>query len=251
MLLGDVATENEAWEDAVADYDAALEHHAAAAAGEADRRVAEVHFKRACVLQFMDKIEEALGAVGAAVATLEGAKAALAGKEDEDSHRQVADVEAVLEELKDKVEELEGAAQEAAATRTAVRGAMEQLGAAMAAAAGGSGGGGPSGEVGNLGTASVGASPVKDLGVVGRGTKRINLAPVSAPSGAAPAEEAQEGAAPVPKKKRSLEDLRGGAAGDSATVGFGAEPAAANGSAPAVPAFLAALAKKPEAGGQA
>ena len=250
MLLGDVNMENEAFEDALADYDAAIEHLNTAGLDSDDRRVAEIQFKRCCAAQFLDRIDEALSAVNAAVKSLQRRKTALTAS-GEDKASEIADVDAVLEELKEKVEELEGVAEEAAATKAAMKGAMAQLTAAMAAKAsnetnGASGsGGGASGALTNANGDAArppGASPIKDLGVVGRGTKRINLAPVSTgpAAGAAPAGE------PEPKKKRSLEDLMGPSdAGGDTAIGFGAPAAAsAPAEAPAVPAFLQNYAKK-------
>ncbi|KAH7621268.1 hypothetical protein Ndes2526B_g03609 [Nannochloris sp. 'desiccata'] len=246
MLLGDVNMENEAFEDALNDYDAALENLAAAGIESDDRRVAEIQFKRCCAAQFLDRIEDALAAVNAAVKSLQRRKTALAATGD-DKSTEIADVDAVLEELKEKVEELEGVAEEAAATKAAMRGAMAQLTAAMAAkaaneanGASGSGGGALTNAANGEAARPPGASPIKDLGVVGRGTKRINLAPVGAaaatPAATAPASE------PDAKKKRSLEDLMGPSdAGGNTSIGFGA-PAAAE--AVPVPAFLQKFAKK-------
>lgn len=77
---------------------------------------------------------------------------------------------------------------------------------------------------------------VKDLGVVGRGTKRINLAPVSATETAAkPAANGE----PAPKK-RALEDMMGGSAAGETTVGFGGDKKE-EAAVPAVPAFLQAF----------
>jgi tetratricopeptide (TPR) repeat protein len=245
MLLGDVNMENEAFEDALNDYDAALEHLSAAGIGSDDRRVAEIQFKRCCAAQFLDRIEDALGAVNAAVKCLQSRKSVLAA-DREDKATEIADVDAVLEELKEKVEELEGVAEEAAATKAAMRGAMAQLTAAMAAKAaneanGASGSGGALTNAANGDAARPGASPIKDLGVVGRGTKRINLAPVGDAGDAAAAPTAGAGE-PEAKKKRSLKDLMGPSnAGGDTSIGFGAPSAA---EAAPMPAFLQNLAKK-------
>lgn len=232
MLLGDVAMENGTFEAAVADYDACLEHYKGANVTEHDRRIAEVQFKRCCSLQFLDRIDEAMKAVQQAIAVLERRKEAALSSEDEKTAAELKDMDEVLEELKEKVEELKSASEEAEATRNALRGAMQQIGNAMAAAGGGQtavegGGGSGFGEFKEKGTvaaavAATGTSPVKDLGVVGRGTKRITLAPASI--AAAPGEEnkmlssdAAGAHEPAEKKKRSLKDLMGG---ENATVGF-------------------------------
>jgi HAT1-interacting factor 1 len=250
MLLGDVNMENEAFEDALADYDAALENLAAAGLDTDDRRVAEIQFKRCCAAQFLDRIEDALAAVNAAVKSLQRRKAALAASGEEKAS-EIADVDAVLEELKEKVEELESVAEEAAATKSAMRGAMAQLHAAMAAKAANEANGASVSGVGALTNAANseparpgGASPIKDLGVVGRGTKRINLAPVSTATGAGATAAAPTGEA-EPKKKRSLEDLMGPSdAGGDTSIGFGAAPDAPAAAEAPVPAFLQNYAKK-------
>jgi len=253
MLLGDVNMENEAFEDALNDYDAALKNLNAAKISSDDRRIAEIQFKRCCAAQFLDRIEDALAAVNAAVQSLQHRKTVLSASGD-DKATEIADVDAVLEELKEKVEELEGVAEEAAATKAAMRGAMAQLTAAMAAkaadeanGASGSGGGALTNAANGDAARPTDASPIKDLGVVGRGTKRINLAPVGA-AAVASAATAPTGE-PEAKKKRSLEDLMGPSdAGADTSIGFGAPPAAATTAPPAqavpVPAFLQQFAKK-------
>ena len=273
MLLGDVNMENEAFEDALTDYDAALEHQAIAGYGDDDRRGAEVHFKRSSAAQFLGRIDAALEAVRTAVSILTRHKAGLSAKEwatEETKEEAIAGVDAVLEELNDKEEELETTAQEEESTKAAMRGAMSQLTAIMAQQNGHAPAGGDIGSNtnANAGAASgrgpdaaarpPGASPVKDLGVVGRGTKRINLAPL-AEGGAAGASTAAP-AGPQPKKKRSLEDLMGSAGEGETTIGFGgaSEPekqtkkeenapaaaAPANPEEAALPAFLQAYTKK-------
>ena len=69
-------------------------------------------------------------------------------------------------------------------------------------------------------------SPVRDLGVVGRGKKRINLAA----TGTEPAGSSAAGAVGdrAVKKKRSLEDLMGGPYGVGSTAGFSAAVPAAS-----------------------
>ena len=214
-LLGEVNMENEAFDDALADFDAALQHQATAGIGNDDRRHAEVHFQRSLVLQFLSRPEEALEAVKLAIDAFSRCKEKkVACGEDANG------LESVLDEMKEREEELKAEVAEAAATKAAMKGAMQQLQAAMAAKAGNvltaqRGSGGTARAAGAGGTSAT--TPVKDLGVVGRGTKRINLAPVGVDAGntALVASKEEEG---HPKKKRSLEGLMGGAGSD---VGFG------------------------------
>lgn len=98
---------------------------------------------------------------------------------------------------------------------------------------------------GALALSSMPSSKVQDLGVVGRGTKRITLQPMqpsSAGAGDAPAGTA--GGSEV-SRKRSLNDIMGGPGG-STTTGFGAPAAPAPGAA-AVPAEASVKRAKPEA----
>lgn len=267
MLLGDINMENEAFDAALADYDSALEHQLAGGYPADDRRSAELHFKRCCALQFMDRLEEALAAVRQAVEVLRLRQANLAavGEGQDEAMATEAAAEAgvvggVLVEILDKAEELEGLVQEAQATRSMMRGAMEQLGAAMAAAQQGGGDGGPEAAAGGATqqqqqqqqgggqVPSTVASPVRDLGVVGRGKKRINLAPVGPPAAAAPQTGGSgSAAAAAPKKVRLLEDLMGSGGGGETGTGFGAAtapaPASTEGAAPPLPAFLQAYSK--------
>lgn len=226
MLLGDVNMENEAFETALQDYNAALEHQAIANFPSDDRRTAELHFKKCCALQFMNRNMEALEAVTAAVEILQRRKATLAPVEG-DVAAEVAEVDAVLEDLKEKMEELEAAAKEEASTKAAVRGVMEQLGAAMEAPANDARG---AESIGFDKPASLATTPVKDLGVVGRGTKRLNLAPM--PIGGEAAEKKGILAAEGPDaKKARAEALDAGPKPDHKTE-------------LAIPAFLQAFTAK-------
>lgn len=259
MLLGDVNMENEAFEDALADFAAALEHQTAAEFPPDDRRRAEVHFKRCFAAQFLDRIDEALEAVRTAVDILNRHKSSLADKEweNEKEHEEaVAGVDAILEELNEKVEELETAAKEEEATKAAMRSAMSQLTAAMAAQSGATIAPGESSKDGATGNGAQparppGASPVKDLGVVGRGTKRINLAPMAeGPAGTAGGVGASNSAAEpqLKKKKRSLEELMGASGEGDTIIGFGGPSKAEGGTKKEAsgPAAAAAPATKPE-----
>lgn len=260
-LLGDVAMESDDFGTALAELDAAL-RYLQTFVQEDDRRIAEVQYKRCCALQFSGEVEQALPAVQAACDCLTKRREVLlrqlaAPGEGDDAEKVKAeseDVAALLEDLKEKVQELQDLISQNADTKNMLKGAFAQL----AAAGGGSGGAAqPAAAAGGASAAAPAAEApaVKNLGVVGRGTKRINLQPVQtnvpapAPSTAAAAGE------PPAKKKRSLEDLMGGSEGGETTIGFGssaalaptAAPAQAQGGeaakaaeAPSVPAFLQA-----------
>ena len=55
--------ENEAFDDALAEYGAALGHQTGARFAPDDRRAAELHFKRCFALQLLNRPAEALEAV--------------------------------------------------------------------------------------------------------------------------------------------------------------------------------------------
>ena len=233
MLLGDVNMENEAFENALADYDAALEHQTVAGFPSDDRRIAELQFKRVFALQFLDRIEDALVAVNAAVDVLQRRRAALLQEGGVENVKTAADVDAVLEEVKDKVQELETVLEETAATKMALKGAMTQITAAMAAKNTNTNTNGASGSGAGASGAVPGASPVKDLGVVGRGTKRINLAPMAVETGG--------GGGGGGETVIGF----GGGGGTTAVVGTTNAATTTEGDVGTVPAFLQAY-KKPE-----
>lgn len=144
-----------------------------------------------------------------------------------------------LKGLQDRLSELQEAIAEELATRQQLRAAFASIaggGAAPAAAASGApaaaaaaepAAGGSSGAAAAAAPArpSVAVAPVRDLGVVGRGQKRITLAPVAAATATGAATASANGA-PAPAKRRRLDDLMGGDGGEAAT-GFGSAPAAA------------------------
>eukprot|EP00887_Chlorella_sp_A99_P007057 scaffold2.g7057.t1 len=268
LLLSDVAMESDDFDTALTGVRAVVDVRETQ--HETDRRIAEAEYKRCMALQFSNRPQEALDAVQAAVACLKKKQAALQaqeeaageGVEDAKLAAELEDVAAVLVDLQDKVAELEGV--------------LGQLGTAMGA---GSSGSRPPSErlpaqqgqqhqgaaeqagFDKRGSAAPAApaapsGAVQNLGVVGRGTKRIKLQPLPAGGPTAVAtvggqSTAAAGAAAgePAKKKRSLEDLMGGQ-GSETTVGFGApavgaapkaaaptsEPATA--APPALPAFL-------------
>lgn len=161
--------ENEEFEVALGEFDEALKHlKNVTGILPSDRRWAEVHFKRCYALQYMNRNAEALGAVKDAMEVLELRKSSLNLEKDA---LEVADVNAVLEDLKEKVEELEVAVKEEQAMKESMKSMLEQMKSA--------GGGGAGAEGGGQAAKGGATTPVKDLGVVGRGTKRINLAPVA------------------------------------------------------------------------
>jgi len=276
-LLGDIKLEDEDWDAALAEYDAALEHLNMTGTPNGDRRRADIQFKRSLVLEFMEQPNLALEAVLAAKECLIQHKAMLAAKvdacddvaEQAKLENELINVATLVEEIKYKVEELEETVKETEATKEMIKTALASTmagGQGAAAAAGGGGGGGEAGPFGGI-TEQSGfdksaggqapaviaaikepAKEVQNLGVVGRGTKRINLAPVSnAPSTAKPSTTTE----PDAKKKRSLEDLMGGSGGggDDAVAaaggtgfGFGGEKKEADAAPAALPAFLTAQA---------
>lgn len=167
MLLGDVSMENEDFEVALNEFNAALEH-----LGNvkdilpSDRRWAEVHFKRCYALQYMNRNAEALDAVKSAMKVLQLRKSFLDSSEKDE--REAADVDAVLEDLKEKVEELELAVKEEQSMKDTMKTMLEQMKSGALNQQQHS-----QHEINSNKEAST--TPVKDLGVVGRGTKRITL----------------------------------------------------------------------------
>ncbi|KAK9904895.1 hypothetical protein WJX75_005048 [Coccomyxa subellipsoidea] len=235
LLLGDLGMETERFESAMTDYEQALGVLKQNLQAD-DRRIAEAHYKLSLTLHFLDNPEDALTHARAAVAVCNAriagltpaAAAAAAAPADaaaapepapfadapapaaQDAalaaQREIADLKGVLEDLAAKVEELEGAVRENESTRNALKAAFSRLAAVQ---------GGSEGASGSSGSVAAGAQPaggVINLGVVGRGSKRINLQPVSA--AAAPSTDG------APKPKRSLEDMMG--SGAAITIGFGA-----------------------------
>ncbi|KAK9804881.1 hypothetical protein WJX72_010033 [[Myrmecia] bisecta] len=144
MLLADIATEQEGFDTALADYEVALTLMAASLPTD-DRRLGEAHYKKALALQFLDEPERALQSAKAAIKS--GAA------------QEIADLEDVLEDLLEKVEELNDVIKQKRALSKDIKAAFSQV---------------------------VGLNaPVQNLGVVGRGSKRINLAALPPDTGAA------------------------------------------------------------------
>jgi HAT1-interacting factor 1 len=241
VLLGDVAQENEAFEDSLTDYQQALLYQKMAGYEEGDRRTAEVYFKRVMALQFLEKPEEALLDVDNAKRILEKRLEIIkkdasgsGGGSNEDAAAEAQDVEAILEDLKEKKVELEALAEEKRAMAEAVRGALSKM--TQQQGAQGDNSLAPAGNKSNI------TSPVKDLGVVGRGTKRIKLEPTAvepkkeeAAAGEAEAEADGKGGGDVKTEakveanvatKRNLDDMMGGGDGNGGngggetTIGF-------------------------------
>lgn len=213
VLLGDVALENEAFNDSLVDYDQALKYQKMAKYPEDDRRVAEVFFKRVMALQFLERPEDALVDVGNAQVILEKRLKNLRDGTEENKG-EIDDVTAILDDLNDKKGELEAQAKEKKAMADAVRGALSHFHQQTKTDEA------PQNELKGTSKSNM-ASPVKDLGVVGRGTKRINLAPVPA-NGQAPdtTKDSTEDAPEASKKpKRTMEDLMGG--NGETDIGFG------------------------------
>lgn len=273
-LLADISMENDGFEAAQADLETSAVLLAKDAL-EGDRRMAEVLFKQSMCLQFLGRPEDALAAAigaqkflvdrmasiqarAAAAEQAPGEAAQGAGEAGVDAaapppvpvpstvalRAEAEELRGMVGDLEARVEELREVVAESEATRNMLQSAF----AAMSGAAGQSAAGSKEDVAGQDRPAGAGVvggvqqpgAPVQDLGVVGRGTKRINLAPVhvdAASGGAAAA--AQAGSTQPAKKKRSMEDLVGaGGPAAETIVGFGSE----QGPEPAseVPAFLKA-----------
>ncbi|PRW60974.1 TPR domain containing [Chlorella sorokiniana] len=245
-LLGDVAMESDDFGTALAELDASLAYLAKFVQDD-DRRIAEVQYKRCCALQFSGELTQALPAVQAALDCLGKRRAALLariaapaeGDDPEKLRAESEEVAALQDDLKEKVTELEDLIKQDVNEKNMIKGVFAQAMGALgggqqqqAAAAAPQQAAAPAqdGAEGGFDSASGGGAAVKNLGVVGRGTKRIKLQPVqtnvpaAAPEAGACAASAGE---PAAKKKRSLEDLMGGGGEDGeTTIGFGAAPAA-------------------------
>ena len=233
VLLGDVATEQERFDDADGEYGAALGILDALGAASG-RRGGEAHFKRCVARQLAGGAAAALESAVAAVACVQAA----VQRDPRD-----ATLPLILADLTAKAAELEAPARE-----------VDDLKAVMASALGAAGGGGGGG--GGFDAPSVGGgAQVADLGVVGRAAKRGRVAPALLPSTApvaVPAGFGGGGAAPAGGGR--LEALVGArvppgcggapaapATGDAAAAVTAAPSADAKAAAPTgPPAFLAA-----------
>jgi nuclear autoantigenic sperm protein len=195
-----------------------------------DQNRGEAHFKRCLAAQLSGAPAAAAAAAAAATKCVEAALAAerASGK----TEAQLEGLSAVLAELREKALELSPAAKE-----------VEEMKGMIASALGGALGGGGGGDAFGGGAASGGGgggggAPVQDLGVVGRGAKRLKLEPSAAavPAGASAGQP------------RSLESLMGAPvevpAGFGGGGGSAAAAAAAAAAAPApaaVPSAAAAV----------
>ncbi|KAL0043275.1 hypothetical protein WJX79_000079 [Trebouxia sp. C0005] len=151
-----------------------------------------------------EAVSEAGASASAPAGTQGDAAAASAGAStsaSESSKQEQADLESVLEDMHEKVEELQQVLKEHISTKNALKAAFSQVAGSLGAP-----------QLGQ-GSSSAGAGPstapapgaVVDLGVVGRGTKRVT--PMPLPSGASGPSALP---APVAAQKRSLEDLMSG-----------------------------------------
>lgn len=203
------------------DYQQALQYQAMSKFGEDDRRTAEVYFKRVMALQFLDRPEEALKEVEQAEKVLKIKLSNLSAQNDEANAVEMEDVAAILEDLNDKRTELKSQLEEKEAMAQAVRGALSQFKNVAQETSAFSDSKADAGEELGSNKSNV-ASPVKDLGVVGRGTKRINLAPTTKPCADKDFQDNKNNASTTEKKPRTLEDLMGsqGGIGES-SIGFG------------------------------
>ena len=218
LLLGDIKLEDEDWDAALMEYDDALKYLVLCGSKPSDRRRADVQFKRCLVLEFMQQPADALLAAQAANESLQDRYSALKeemAKASDDGtasklNTEVADIGALIKEMKYKIEELEEAVQENEATKTLLKTALAQTVANAGAT-----------EQATCDDASgsvVAEKPqVQNLGVVGRGTKRITLAPT--PADPPKSEGISESKEPGTKKARSVEDLMGEEAATFGAVG--------------------------------
>eukprot|EP00891_Asterochloris_glomerata_P008482 jgi/Astpho2/8482/fgenesh1_pg.00125_%23_5_t len=198
-----------------------------------ERQKAELHFKLAMALQFAEKPEQALKEIKVAIRILEGridrvrqqqeAPAEGAAPGDrlgagapplQTPEQEVKDMEEVLEDLHDKVDELEEEVKTNASTRASLRATFAQVTSQITASQGqadssSSLGPGPSSSA----DVAPAAPQVVDLGVVGRGKRRVtpvavggaaSAAPVSAGTAAGPSQPPPAGS------KRSFANLMGG-----------------------------------------
>ncbi|KAK9827868.1 hypothetical protein WJX74_006810 [Apatococcus lobatus] len=183
ILLGDIGMEQEAFDGALADYSESIQ--LLKQEKSIARKMAELHYKTALALQFLDEPEKALEhtnvAIGHCKIQLQGAEA-LPGKGTDavaDSDKsQGADLKGILVDLQAKADDLQDAIQQRTSTKNAMKAAFMQLAGSVDPLAQGSvaaSSSQPPPAVGNAIKSADGA--VRDLGVVGRGSKRIKLAP--------------------------------------------------------------------------
>lgn len=183
LLLADLATEQESFDTALTEYRSSLSLMSSIVK-ENDRCLAELHYKTSLTLQFLEQPEEAAKEILVASNICKAKLDELKGASDEAVAKEAKDLELVLEDLKDKEDEYKEAIQEREKTKESLRSVLQQ---AM-------------GTVQPLQSSS-NAGQVVDLGVVGQGKKRINLAALSNDKAVA----SHEGSRP----KRSLDDLLG------------------------------------------
>ena len=225
VKLGQVSSEEEQFESALAEFDKALSLFREITPPP-HRRIAGLLYDMALALQQLQRPDEALARVGNAIAACqrrltELRMAAPAGSADTGAADEVSELGARIEELRMCEEELRISAADAARTKDALKAAF----ASMAGAA--------SGAAAFDAPKMAAAAPAADLGVVGRGVARITptAAGGASASGAAgttvvkPTEttvrrvtpQAQADAPPA-APKRTLEDALGGGAGASEAV---------------------------------
>lgn len=215
MALGEHSLERAEFEACLKDYSTALRLYEQATPRADQLIVAQAHFRMALALQWVQKHTHAIEQCGMARALLEGAlrEASAAGAKEE-----AADFAAVLKDVMLKEEDIKLEAAIMAANPAAVVGAEAPQGGA-----GGSSGFDAPKLTGatNPSTSATAPVVVQNLGVVGRGTKKITLqpqggaaaavtAPVSAPAAAAAPKRAAEPAEPAPAaaaKKAKVDDV--------------------------------------------
>ena len=169
MALGEHSLERAEFEACLKDYSTALRLYEQATPRADQLIVAQAHFRMALALQWVQKHTHAIEQCGMARALLEGAlrEASAAGAKEE-----AADFAAVLKDVMLKEEDIKLEAAIMAANPAAVVGAEAPQGGA-----GGSSGFDAPKLTGatNPSTSATAPVVVQNLGVVGRGTKKITL----------------------------------------------------------------------------
>lgn len=231
-MLASMCLEQENFDRSQGDFKAALQLLERCPQAQ-ERQKAELHFKLAMALQFAEKPEQALKEIKVAIRILEGridrvrqqqeAPAEGAAPGDrlgagapplQTPEQEVKDMEEVLEDLHDKVDELEEEVKTNASTRASLRATFALVTSQITASQGqadssSSLGPGPSSSA----DVAPAAPQVVDLGVVGRGKRRVtpvavggaaSAAPVSAGTAAGPSQPPPAGS------KRSFANLMGG-----------------------------------------
>lgn len=253
--LADIYGEDEKFEEATKEYELAVEllrsedpvNH---------RRISEVYYKLQYAHLVLGDVTQALANTNKALASLDAARVGLEDQinslpeDDEEGAAKlqglIDDIAAFMEEMELTRQSQEDSAKEQAALRESIKNTLlatmqARQGSVPSSSAAATEAAGPSSGAPQLAAPTNPTAIVQDLGVVGRGSKRITLQPMQPPVAGADGGAAGAGDASAPRK-RSLMDIMGGAPGGVTTTGFGAPTALG---APPVDAFAKRI--KPEA----